>query len=211
MLSRSTQRLVSRLRPLPSLPTPVSQAPARAQSRCFAATRLRPSSAKSSASDKAAPAPRYPSASLAVLFAGAASFCLAYQLSQQSPTRCDYHSEDDSVSDLQGSSLPCYRIDEVRKHDARSDHPWIIHRDKVYDITEWIGAHPGGDIILRAAGGSIDRYWDIFAIHKNDYVYDILNQYLIGYVDPEDLVNGRPSQDEIEDPSPMTRLDIRLW
>ncbi|KAI1050733.1 hypothetical protein LB507_009431 [Fusarium sp. FIESC RH6] len=202
MLSRSTQRLASQLRPLRSLPTPVSQASVRAQSRCFATTRLKLSSSTkppASASDKAQNAPRYSGVPFAVLLAGAASCCIAYGLTQQSPTRLDaFHAETDS--DLQGSSLPCYRINEVRKHDAHSDHPWVIHRDKVYDITEWIGAHPGGDVILRAAGGSIDKYWDIFSIHKNDYVYDILNQYLIGYVAPEDLVDGKPSQDEIEDP-----------
>lgn len=96
--------------------------------------------------------------------------------------------------------LPSFRIAEVRKHDAHSDSPWVIYRDKVYDITEWIGAHPGGEVILRAAGGSIDPYWDIFSIHKSDYVYEILQQYLIGYVDSTDLVNGRPAQEEIEDP-----------
>ncbi|KAF4120388.1 sulfite oxidase [Geosmithia morbida] len=57
----------------------------------------------------------------------------------------------------------------------------------VYDITDWVSAHPGGDVILRAAGGSIDGYWDIFSIHKNQYVYDILDTYLIGYVDKVDL------------------------
>ncbi|KAG6047324.1 hypothetical protein E4U39_000561 [Claviceps sp. Clav50 group G5] len=97
-------------------------------------------------------------------------------------------------------SLPHFRINEVRKHGRDSDNPWVIHGDKVYDITEWIPAHPGGQVILRAAGGSIDPYWDIFSIHKNQYVYDILSQYLIGYVDRADLINGKPAQDQIEDP-----------
>ncbi|KAG5956477.1 hypothetical protein E4U13_007777 [Claviceps humidiphila] len=97
-------------------------------------------------------------------------------------------------------SLPRFRINEVRKHGRDSDNPWVIHGDKVYDITEWISAHPGGQVILRAAGGSIDPYWDIFTIHKNQYVYDILSQYLIGYVDRADLINGKPAQDQIEDP-----------
>ncbi|KAF4972142.1 hypothetical protein FSARC_1217 [Fusarium sarcochroum] len=202
MFSRSTRRLVSQLRPLPSLPTPVPQASARAQSRCFIATRLtRSASAKPPASTKLATTPRYPSASFAALLAGFASFYFAYILAQQSPTQCDAPSNPESASsDVRDPSLPRYRITEVRKHDAHSENPWVIHRDKVYDITDWIGAHPGGDVILRAAGGSIDPYWDIFSIHKNDYVYDILNQYLIGYVDPADLVNGRPAQEAIEDP-----------
>lgn len=91
-------------------------------------------------------------------------------------------------------------MSEVRKHDAKSAHPWVIKDDKVYDITEWVSAHPGGNVILRAAGGSIDPYWDIFAIHKTQYVYDMLSQYLIGFVDTADLVDGKPAVDQIEDP-----------
>lgn len=70
----------------------------------------------------------------------------------------------------------------------------------MYNITDWVEAHPGGDVILRAAGASIDPYWDIFTIHKATHVYDILSQYLIGYIDMADLVNGKPSAEEIEDP-----------
>ncbi|KAG6042103.1 hypothetical protein E4U41_005651 [Claviceps citrina] len=104
------------------------------------------------------------------------------------------------AADGRDPSLPRFRINEVRKHGADSDNPWVIHGERVYDITDWIPAHPGGQVILRAAGGSIDPYWDIFTIHKNQYVYDILSQYLIGYVDQEDLIDGKPAQDQIEDP-----------
>ncbi|ROT36561.1 molybdopterin binding oxidoreductase [Sodiomyces alkalinus F11] len=96
--------------------------------------------------------------------------------------------------------LPRFRLSDVRKHDAKSDRPWITYEDKVYDITDWIPAHPGGDVILRAAGGSIDAYWDIFSIHKSPHVYEILAHYLIGYVDVADLVDGRPLPEQIEDP-----------
>ncbi|PNY22355.1 Sulfite oxidase [Tolypocladium capitatum] len=103
-------------------------------------------------------------------------------------------------ADNRDPALPRFRIADVRKHGAESENPWVIHGDKVYDITDWIPAHPGGQVILRAAGGSIDPYWNIFAIHKNQYVYDILSQYLIGYVHQADLVDGRPAQEQIEDP-----------
>ncbi|KND93600.1 Sulfite oxidase [Tolypocladium ophioglossoides CBS 100239] len=108
--------------------------------------------------------------------------------------------ETSTAADNRDPSLPRFRIADVRKHGPESENPWVIHGDKVYDITDWIPAHPGGQVILRAAGGSIDPYWDIFAIHKNQYVYDILSQYLIGYIHPADLVNGRPAQEQIEDP-----------
>ncbi|GKT65162.1 sulfite oxidase [Colletotrichum tofieldiae] len=105
-----------------------------------------------------------------------------------------------AIADDRDPTLPRFTLSEVRKHDAKSKSPWVTQGDKVYDITEWIGAHPGGDVILRAAGGSIDPYWNIFTIHKSPHVYEILNQYLIGFIDSSDLVDGKPAAEEIEDP-----------
>lgn len=104
------------------------------------------------------------------------------------------------LADNRDHALPRFRLSEVKEHDGKSKHPWVTRGDKVYDITDWVAAHPGGKIILTAAGGSIDRYWDLFAIHKQQYVYDILEQYLIGYVHSADLIDGKPPQDAIEDP-----------
>jgi sulfite oxidase len=92
------------------------------------------------------------------------------------------------------------RIAEVKQHDASSGRPWVTKGRSVYDITEWVGAHPGGDVILRAAGGSIDPYWNIFSIHKRQDVYDILEQYLVGEIDPIDLVDDEVPVEDIEDP-----------
>jgi sulfite oxidase len=54
--------------------------------------------------------------------------------------------------------------------------------------------------ILRAVGSSIDRYWDIFAIHKRDDVYAVLNEYYIGDIDPQDLINGQLPCEGVDDP-----------
>ena len=93
-----------------------------------------------------------------------------------------------------------FTLSEISSHDKHSENPWVIRGTKVYDITDWISGHPGGNVILRAAGGSIDPYWNIFAIHKKQEVYDILETYLIGYVDPRDLVDGQLPVEHIEDP-----------
>jgi sulfite oxidase len=103
-------------------------------------------------------------------------------------------------TDDRDPSLPRFRLAEIKKHDAKSGSPWVTQGDKVYDITDWIEAHPGGDVILRAAGGSIDPYWDIFKIHKSPHVYEILQQYLIGLIHSGDLVDGESPKEEIEDP-----------
>jgi sulfite oxidase len=92
------------------------------------------------------------------------------------------------------------RLSEVHKHGRKADAQWVTKGTRVYDITEWIPAHPGGEVILRAVGGSIDKYWEIFTIHKKDDVYDILESYFIGEIDPCDLVDGKVPADEVDDP-----------
>jgi len=42
--------------------------------------------------------------------------------------------------------------EEVAKHGSRDD-LWVIIHDKVYDITDYVDEHPGGDAILSNAGG----------------------------------------------------------
>lgn len=79
------------------------------------------------------------------------------------------------------------RLAEVLKHDRTADSKWVIRGSKVYDITEFIEAHPGGQVILKACGGPIDPYWKLFTIHNKPEVHRILDQYLIGEIDERDL------------------------
>lgn len=108
------------------------------------------------------------------------------------------HEEVDGVGDVDGPRR--FRLADVKLHDGGSERPWVTKGTSVYDITDWVGAHPGGEVILRAAGGSIDPYWDIFTIHKRQDVYDILEQYKIGEIDERDLIDGKLPSESIEDP-----------
>ncbi|KAI1499011.1 Oxidoreductase, molybdopterin-binding domain-containing protein [Biscogniauxia marginata] len=128
---------------------------------------------------------------LTLLFTTIQPFSLSYLTSEQTSHDGDGNDDD---------GLPRYRLSEVRKHGAKSERPWVIYGDKIYDITDWVSAHPGGEIILRAAGASVEPYWDIFAIHKSPHVRDVLDQYVVGKVHPNDLRDGKPLQDQIEDP-----------
>ncbi|KAK1091706.1 hypothetical protein LTR48_005756 [Friedmanniomyces endolithicus] len=66
------------------------------------------------------------------------------------------------------------RLDEIHEHNRTADTYWVFRGDKVYDITDWVPNHPGGEVILRAAGGSLEPYWNIFTIHQKQEVYDVL-------------------------------------
>lgn len=92
------------------------------------------------------------------------------------------------------------RLEEIHEHNRNADTYWVYRHDRVYDITDWVPNHPGGEVIMRAVGGSIEPYWNIFTIHQKQDVYDILEQYFVGLIDPRDLVNGRAPADQVDDP-----------
>ena len=83
--------------------------------------------------------------------------------------------------------LPCYSLDEVKKHKDTSSRIWVTYGDGVYDITDFVEQHPGGDEkIMLAAGGSLEPFWAVFAAHNTDEVRHILEEWRIGNVDPAD-------------------------
>lgn len=50
-----------------------------------------------------------------------------------------------------GRTLPIYTIIDVNKHNKKGD-AWLIIKDNVYNVTDWIDKHPGGDIIMKGVG-----------------------------------------------------------
>lgn len=132
---------------------------------------------------------------------GAGLLSLAAALQEATGTQSDITSAALALAhDARDPSVPRYRLSDIRMHDASHPNPWVTHQDKVYDITDWVSAHPGGEVILRAAGQSIDPYWAIFTIHNQHHVKEILGQYLIGYIHHHDLVDGLPPAHAIQDP-----------
>ncbi|KAI8623193.1 Oxidoreductase, molybdopterin-binding domain-containing protein [Xylariaceae sp. FL1651] len=170
----------------------------------FRAAFLQPASQTAA---KASPKSRARVRSLPVLAAGTGLLTLLFAVSQpvsheslHDPANIASSPPEDTPDDNDDDGLPRYRLSEIKEHGPKSERPWVIYGDKVYDITDWVAAHPGGTVILRAAGGSIEPYWDIFSIHKSQYVREILEQYAVGRVHTDDLEDGRPLQNSIEDP-----------
>lgn len=93
--------------------------------------------------------------------------------------------------------LPTYSKEEIANHDSVGKKIWVIYKNGVYDVTDYINKHPGGKKILLAAGKSIEPFWAMYAVHKNPEILKILEHYRIGnYIPkPEDLPKAKDASD----------------
>eukprot|EP01100_Stratorugosa_tubuloviscum_P004256 TRINITY_DN2055_c0_g1_i1.p1 TRINITY_DN2055_c0_g1~~TRINITY_DN2055_c0_g1_i1.p1 ORF type:complete len:126 (+),score=23.30 TRINITY_DN2055_c0_g1_i1:98-475(+) len=66
---------------------------------------------------------------------------------------------------------------EVSLHNSRKD-AWIIVRNKVYDVTNYIDEHPGGDSILKNVGG--DSTIGFEGLQHPSHVRDTIEMFYIG-------------------------------
>ncbi|CAG0918713.1 unnamed protein product [Notodromas monacha] len=82
--------------------------------------------------------------------------------------------------------LPSYTMDQIREHDSSEKRIWMTYRQGVYDVTDFVNRHPGGDNIMLAAGGATDPFWNLYAIHKEPHVLKILAKYRIGNISEEE-------------------------
>ncbi|KAL3990175.1 Oxidoreductase molybdopterin binding domain family protein [Acanthocheilonema viteae] len=85
------------------------------------------------------------------------------------------------------NDLPFYRMEEVEKHGRNAENIWVTFQEGVYDITNFVQSHPGGDKILLAAGGPIDPYWNIYQQHLTPETIEILEELRIGNLDKRDI------------------------
>ena len=77
--------------------------------------------------------------------------------------------DDDHILETAGKyrdGLPEYRKSEVAPHDDETKRIWVTYQHGVYDITDFVEKHPGAKNILMAAGGSIEPFWNMYAVHK---------------------------------------------
>lgn len=79
-----------------------------------------------------------------------------------------------------GGPVPITR-QEVALHNHRDD-VWMIIKGKVYDITQYIAYHPGGEIILTAAGD--DGTTLFMEYHPWVNAEALIGKYQVGYLVP---------------------------
>lgn len=69
---------------------------------------------------------------------------------------------------------------------SRENGVWVVYKQGVYDITNFIMKHPGGDKILLAAGSSVEPFWMMYGIHKDDKILRMLEEMRIGNISQQE-------------------------
>ncbi|KAF2448724.1 hypothetical protein P171DRAFT_461459 [Karstenula rhodostoma CBS 690.94] len=124
-----------------------------------------------------------------------ASFAVAsaYLFHEQSTVQC----EAAETPSLRQQRLISY--DEVQKH-ATKDDCWVIINGLVYDMTDFLEAHPGGpSAIIQQAGKDASSKFTL--LHPPDAIATLPPEYCLGAIDPETV----PAPEEQE----LTEDDIR--
>lgn len=118
------------------------------------------------------------------------------------------------------SQMQTYTLEQVKQHATSSD-CWVIVNGKVYDVTNFLFDHPGGEaLILDHSGRDITSIMkdDMEHVHS-DTAYDMLNDYCIGVLDSSASSKGiantnesllsRKSNDFIDTSKPMLQQILK--
>jgi hypothetical protein len=64
--------------------------------------------------------------------------------------------------------MKTYSRAEVKKHNTAED-CWFIIDHKVYDVTDFLDAHPGGNVVLQQVAGK-DATRDFYNLHRQEVI-----------------------------------------
>ncbi|CAL1398670.1 unnamed protein product [Linum trigynum] len=82
-----------------------------------------------------------------------------------------------------------HEFDDVVNHKSRDD-CWLLIHGKVYNVTEFLEEHPGGDEVLLAATEK-DATDDFEDVGHGKEARELMMKYYIGDIDPASVPSGR--------------------
>lgn len=115
--------------------------------------------------------------------------------------KCDqkhYCRKDDGKPGEWREDLPTYCNEEISTHTTPETGIWVTYKAGVYDITDYVKLHPGGDQILLAAGGNLESTWRTYGFHEFDFILEELEKLRIGNLGKRDQVNMGDFEDPYE-------------
>lgn len=104
------------------------------------------------------------------------------------------------------SHLPTFTRKQISEHFNKDTGIWVSYKDGVYDITNFLKYHPGGESkLLLAAGGAIEPFWAMYTFHKDsELAMEMLKKHRIGNLHANDIMK----ESDIPDFSSMRKEKI---
>ena len=99
----------------------------------------------------------------------------------------DPGSYEDSLDVDPETGLELISLDEVSEHNSRDD-AWMVIFDRVYNVTEFMIHHPGGEEVLLEYFG-YDATLAFRAVGHSRSAVKMLQKYLIGILPTEERLN----------------------
>lgn len=97
----------------------------------------------------------------------------------------------------------------MARHCSETDRVWVTYGNDVFDVTDFLSLHPGGKSkILLAAGGALEPFWALYAMHNQEHVLEILQGYKVGELSPEEPPQPNPGDPYAEDPPRHPALKV---
>ena len=83
------------------------------------------------------------------------------------------------------SRYPVMPIQEFKM--GQPDRTWVAFDEGIYDVTEFLEAHPGGPSrIMMVQGQDLAKFWNIYQLHDRGHILKLLEEYKIGKLTPAD-------------------------
>ncbi|XP_043302142.1 sulfite oxidase, mitochondrial isoform X1 [Cervus canadensis] len=104
-----------------------------------------------------------------------------------------------------------YTREEVKSHSSLETGVWVTLGCEVFDITEFVDIHPGGaSKLMLAAGGPLEPFWAHYAVHNQPHVQEMLAEYKIGELSPDDKAPSvlKTSDPYADDPTRHSALKV---
>lgn len=105
---------------------------------------------------------------------------------------------------MAGRGLPTLPTSDVARHNTEKS-CYVTIDSKVFDVTEFLGDHPGGgDLIVKYGGKDVNKIMRDESSHSHsESAYEILDDSLIGYVANEAIIHAAVNHDRPEDIVPL--------
>ena len=88
-------------------------------------------------------------------------------------------------------NLPTFSLEKFRRMSEEEGKTIVSFRGGVYDMTDFVKAHPGKDRILMANGNDLEPFWNVYKIHFRPHIQHLIEDFRIGSLSPVDAIKSK--------------------